>query len=319
MVLKSNFADRLICEIDKKQNPSVVGLDSNFAKIPQFIKDDFEGSYEDKLKSASMAVYEFNKKIIDSIYDIVPCVKLQIAYYEELGGYGLEAYKKTSDYAKSRGMLVIADAKRNDIGTTCKAYSNAFLGETEIFGMKKKIFDVDCLTVNGYLGFEGVEPFINDCQTFSKGIFILVKTSNKGSEEFQCVDTVTPYGKNYMLMGNLVKKWGEPLTGSSGYSSVGAVVGATFPEEAHNLRAAMPTSIFLVPGYGAQGGTADDTLPCFNKDGLGAIVNSSRKIIFAFQGKNDDRNFQTYVRQAALDMKNDLISALKKGKICRWK
>ena len=317
MALRNNFADRLIAEIDRKQNPSVVGLDTSFAKIPDFFKKDFMGSYEFAFQSASQAVYEFNKKIIDAVYDIVPCVKIQVAYYEELGSYGMEAFKKTAYYAKTRGLLVIADAKRNDIGTTCKAYSSAFLGETDIFGVQRSVFDTDCLTVNGYLGYEGVEPFIRDCGTFGKGIFVLVKTSNPGSQEFQCLDTASGQ-KIYQVMGNLVSDWGKTLVGEEGYSSVGAVVGATFPEEAKVLRKAMPGTIFLVPGYGAQGGTADDVVSSFNSDGLGAIVNSSRKIIFAFQGKGDDRNFADYARQAAIDMREDLRKALIKEKIYRW-
>ena len=315
--MKNNFADRLIAEIDRKQNPSVVGLDTSFAKLPEFLRKDFMGSYEFAFQSAAQSVYEFNKKIIDAIYDIVPCVKLQLAYYEELGSYGIEAFKKTAYYAKTRGLLVIADAKRNDIGTTCKAYSSAFLGETDIFGAQRGVFDIDCLTVNGYLGYEGVEPFIKDCETFGKGIFVLVKTSNPGSQEFQCLDTASGL-KIYQVMGNLVSQWGKSLIGDEGYSSVGAVVGATFPEEAKVLRTAMPDTIFLVPGYGAQGGTADDVMPCFNRDGLGAIVNSSRKIIFAFQGKNDDMNFADYARQAAIDMREDLRKALIKEEIYRW-
>ena len=317
MALKNNFADRLIAEIDKKQNPSVVGLDTSFAKLPDFFRKDFMGSYELAFQSASQAVYEFNKKIIDAVYDIVPCVKLQLAYYEELGDYGMEAFRKTANYAKTRGLLVIADAKRNDIGTTCKAYSSAFLGETDIFGSRRSVFDTDCLTVNGYLGYEGVEPFIKDCEAFGKGIFVLVKTSNPGSQEFQCMETASGL-KIYQVMGNLVATWGKSLMGEEGYSSAGAVVGATFPDEAKVLRSAMPDTIFLVPGYGAQGGTADDVMPCFNKDGLGAIVNSSRKIIFAFQGKNDDKNFADYARQAAIDMREDLRKALIKEEIYRW-
>lgn len=317
MVSKINFADRLIAEIEKKKNPSVVGLDTSFAKLPECIKKNFQGSYDLAFESAAQAVYEFNKKIIDAIHDVVPCVKIQAAYYEELGGFGMEVFKKTSDYAKTRGLVVIADAKRNDIGTTCKAYSAAFLGEVEIFGTKRKGFDADSLTVNGYFGYEGIEPFIKDCETYGKGIFVLVKTSNKGSEEFQCVNT-KEHGRNYQLMGSLVKEWGSTLIGEYGYSSVGAVVGATFPQEAEILRISMPNTIFLVPGYGAQGGTADDAMPCFNKDGLGAIINSSRKIIYAWSGKNDEENFAEYAREAAIEMKEDIRKSLKKAKLYRW-
>lgn len=317
MVLKNNFADRLIDAVDKKKNPSSVGLDPDFSKIPGSLKKRFAGSCEDPFRSAAEAVWEFNKKIIDAVCDIVPCIKIQIAYYEKLGAPGIEVFKRSSDYAASKDLIVIADAKRNDIGSTCAAYSSAFLGETELFGTKKRVFDCDALTVSAYLGFDGIEPFIEDCKNYGKGIFIIVKTSNKGSSEFQCA-SLKEGGKNFEFMGRFVSQWGKDLKGEKGYSSIGAVAGATFPREAEILRKIMPDSIFLVPGYGAQGGTARDVMPCFNRDGSGALVNSSRNIIFAFKDKDDDENFDSYARQAAIAMREEIKIAMQREGICRW-
>lgn len=321
MDMNNNFADRLLKAIDEKNNPTVAGLDPAFEKLPPHILEKYSISVNNSdtsftFAAAAEAVLEFNKGIIDAVCHIVPAVKLQVAYYEQLGPAGMECFLETSQYAKEKKLLIIADAKRNDIGTTCEAYSNAFLGKIELFGKKTTLYNADSLTVNGYLGFEGVEPFLNDCKEYGKGIFILVKTSNKGSEEFQSL--TTPNGKNYAVMGTLVSKWGKPLTGNSGYNSVGAVVGATFPEEAEELRKIMPNTIFLVPGYGAQGGAADDTMPCFNSDGTGAIVNSSRGIIFAYMKNKDGKNYQKYAENEALRMKSELTASLQKKKICRW-
>jgi orotidine-5'-phosphate decarboxylase len=317
MALKNNFADRLLNSIDEKKNPTIVGLDPNLEKIPPHIVEKYlsEGS-RNELEAASDAILEFNKGIIDSVYDIVPGIKPQIAYYEVLGEYGIKAFRETVEYAKKKSLLVIGDAKRNDIGSTCQAYSDAFLGKVKIGNKEREIFGVDCLTVNGYLGYDGIEPFIKNCSLYGRGIFILVKTSNKGSEEFQCIDTVK--GKNYELMGDLVSSWGKDLVGDEGYSSVGAVVGATFPEEAKILREKMKDSIFLVPGYGAQGGTAEAALNCFNPDGRGAVINSSRGIIYAWVKKGDGKDYKKNARDAALEMKEDISSAMKRGNKYRW-
>jgi len=317
MDTNKNFADRLISAIDEKKNPSAAGLDPAIENLPPHILSRYRLSGRGgQLEAASEAVLEFNKGIIDSVHDIVPCVKLQIAYYEQLGPDGINVFLETSEYAKSKGLIVIGDVKRNDIGSTCSAYSNAYLGRVSIFGVKTPVFDVDAITVNSYLGYEGIEPFIKDCEEYGKGIFILVKTSNKGSEEFQNINTES--GPNYSVMGSLVVKWGESLIGKNSYSSTGAVVGATFPSEAQLLRQQMKKTIFLVPGYGAQGGGISDIMNCFNPDGCGALINSSRSIIFAYMKYKDSINYQKYAREEALRMKKEITEALLKNKICRW-
>lgn len=312
------FIDRLIESIQEKDNPTVVGLDPKMEYIPAFIKDKAFEEYGLNLKGCSEAIIEFNKKIIDSIYDIVPAVKPQLAYYEMYGVDGIYAFDETCKYAKSKGMIVIADGKRNDIGTTAEAYSKAFLGTTEIDKqIKQKAFDVDALTVNPYLGEDGIKPFINDCINNEKGIFVLVKTSNKSSGQLQ--DLVTQNCKSiYEIMAEYVNEWGKPVTGKYGYSSVGAVVGATYPNQAKLLRTIMKRAYILVPGYGAQGGTAKDCVNSFKKDKLGAIVNASRSVMCAYKSDiwknqyNEDK-FADASRAEVIRMKNDLNSALKEG------
>ncbi len=312
------FIDRLIESIQEKDNPTVVGLDPKMEYIPAFIKDKAFGEYGLNLKGCSEAIIEFNKKIIDSIHDLVPAVKPQLAYYEMYGVDGIYAFDETCKYAKSKGMIVIADGKRNDIGTTAEAYSKAFLGITEIDKqIKQKAFDADALTVNPYLGEDGIKPFINDCINNEKGIFVLVKTSNKSSGQLQ--DLVTQDSKSiYEIMAEYVNGWGAPVTGKYGYSSVGAVVGATYPNQAKLLRTIMKSAYILVPGYGAQGGTAKDCVNSFNKDKLGAIVNASRSVICAYKSDiwknqyNEDK-FADASRAEVIRMKNDLNSALKEG------
>ena len=316
MDLNKNFADRLLDAVDERKNPSVVGLDPNLERIPPHIIEKHLGGKGFDLEAASEAVLEFNKGIIDSVCGIVPAVKPQIAYYEVFGEHGIRVFRETVEYAREKSLIVIGDAKRNDIGSTCQAYSDAFLGKVKINGQEEEIFGVDCLTVNSYLGFDGIEPYLKNCSLYGRGIFILVKTSNKGSEEFQCVDTNK--GKNYELMGRLVSEWGKELIGSKGYSSAGAVVGATFPEEAEILRKQMKNTLFLVPGYGAQGGTADAAVNCFNLDGRGAVINSSRGIIYSWMNKGDGKNYKKHTEEAALEMKTDIENALKKGNKYRW-
>lgn len=294
-----NFADGLMEAVNRKQNPSVVGLDSEFSKLPDSLKENSVESPE----AASNAMLEFNKIIIDSVRDIVPAVKLQSAFYEMHGSAGVRAFWETAKYAKSRGLMVIGDVKRNDIGNTSRAYSKAYLGSDSPF---------DCITVNPYLGSDGIKPFIDDVNANRKGIFVLVKTSNPSSSEIQ--DLVSDGKKIYEIVAELVNGWGQESIGSNGYSSVGAVVGATHPEEARRLREIMKKAIFLVPGYGAQGAGASDVIPCFNNDGRGAIVVSARGIIFASKG-ND---FGEAAKQAALRMKEDLSMALKDKGIYPW-
>jgi orotidine-5'-phosphate decarboxylase len=312
------FIDRLIESIQEKDNPTVVGLDPKMEYIPAFIKDKAFKEYGVNLKGCAEAIIEFNKMIIDSIYDLVPAVKPQLAYYEMYGVDGIYAFDKTCKYAKSKGLIIIADGKRNDIGTTAEAYSNAFLGTTDIDKqIKQKAFDVDALTVSPYLGEDGIKPFINDCINNEKGIFVLVKTSNKSSGQLQ--DLVTQNCKSiYEIMAGYVHEWGRPVTGKYGYSSVGAVVGATYPNQAKLLRSIMKKAYILVPGYGAQGGTARDCVNSFQKDKLGAIVNASRSVMCAYKSdiwKNEynEQKFAEASRAEVIRMKNDLNSALKEG------
>lgn len=305
------FADRLIEEIKKKGSPVCVGLDPRLDKIPHFIKDKFTKELGYGLDAAAQAILEFNKGIIDAVMDIVPCVKPQIAFYEQFGFEGVWAFEATVDYAKDKGLLVIADAKRNDIGSTAEAYSNAFLGQVELFGGKYFVVDADALTVTPFLGADGILPFVKDCGEYGKGIFVLVKTSNRSSGDFQdrMVDAENMH--MYEIIAQLVDSWGADQIGKHGYSSVGAVVGATYPGEAKKLRKLMPHAIFLVPGYGTQGGTAADVSHCFNADGLGAIVNNSRGIIFAYEeDKVDEKGYAEAARTAAEAMRDDLLSVI---------
>jgi len=298
--------DKLIKKIIETDNPSVVGIDTNFDYLPEEMKagvSDFKG--------AANAILQFNKKIINKICDIVPAVKVQIAYYEMYGLDGMHAFAETVKYASEKGMYVMTDAKRNDIGATAECYAKAYLGETAVNDKIYNAFDSDFLTVNGYLGSDGIKPFLSWMQKRDKGIFVLVKTSNKSSGELQ--DLKLENGKTvYEYMGSLVEEWGKDSIGEYGYSDVGAVVGATHPTQAEILRKAMPHTFFLIPGYGAQGGTADDLKVCFDGNGLGGIVNSSRGIICAYkQEKYKGMAFDDAARQACIDMKNDLNRAIK--------
>lgn len=307
-----NFADKLIEAVKAKGNPICVGLDPRLQQIPSFIKKKAlaDGNVS-PFKAAAVALLEFNKGIIDAVADIVPVVKPQIAFYEVFGYEGVWAYEETLKYAKSKGLITIADAKRNDIGSTAGEYAKAFLGEVAVFEGEDEVvapvFDADSITINAYLGWDGVKPFVEEGAKYGKGLFVLAKTSNVSSVDLQ--DLEMKDGKPvYEIMGHLIDSWGANEIGESGYSSVGAVVGATFPSQAAKLRAIMPNTIFLVPGYGAQGGTADDVKVCFNSDGLGAIVNNSRGIIFAYEkmeGYGEER-YAEAARAAVLKMKEDL-------------
>jgi len=309
-----NFADRLFEAIEKKQNPSVVGLDPRIAQIPEHIKEERLAKYGDTPQAVAASFLAFNKGIIDAVKGIVPAVKPQMAFYEQYGPYGVEAFQMTVEYAKKNGLIVIEDAKRNDIGSTAVAYANGHLGEVETIKGKARGFDVDAITVNSYLGTDGVKPFIEQAKN-GKGAFLLVKTSNPSSGELQ--DRHLKEGATvYETMAKLVDGWGSEVVGERGYSAIGAVVGATYPREALRLRLMMPKAPFLVPGYGAQGGGAMDTLPCFNDDGYGAIVNSSRGIIFAYQKRGGE--YDNAARAAALDMKKDLQDAMVKKGIYPW-
>lgn len=298
--------DILIEKIKEKHNPTVAGLDPKLDYVPDDMKAAAFAEHGETFAGAAAAILEFNKTLIDALYDIVPAVKPQAAYYEMYGIEGIKCMEETVRYAKSRGMYVILDAKRGDIGATSEAYAAAYLGKTEIGGVMQSAFDADCMTVNPYLGTDGVAPFVKQCAENGKGIFVLVKTSNKSSGELQ---DLKAGGKHiYEHVAELVKEWGGDVIGTNGYSSVGAVVGATYPEQAAELRRIMPRTYFLVPGYGAQGGGAKDVAPCFNKDGLGAIVNASRSIMCAY--KKNGGEVGEAARAEALRMKEDILSVL---------
>ena len=296
--------DKLIEKIVEKQNPTVAGLDPKLAFIPDFIKEEAYAKYGKTLEGAAEALLVYNKALIDALYDIVPAVKPQAAYYEMYGWQGVKALVETIAYAKSKGMYVITDGKRNDIGTTMEAYANAHLGVTDIEGETVSAFGADALTVNGYLGSDGIMPVINVSKTMDTGMFVLAKTSNPSSGELQNLELETNESI-YLHMGNLCEKWGEELMGNYGYSGVGAVVGATYPQQLTELRKALPHTFFLVPGYGAQGGTAEDIASAFDSNGLGAIVNSSRGIMCAWQKEEDCKpeDFAQAARREALKMK----------------
>jgi orotidine-5'-phosphate decarboxylase len=309
-----NFADRLIEAIQSKNSVLCVGLDPRLNQIPAFIIDKAVAEYDRTPKAAAVAFLEFNKGIIDAVKDIAPIVKPQIAFYEQYGSDGFWAYEETCKYAREAGLLVLADAKRNDIGSTAAAYANAYLGEVDLFGASRPGMDVDALTINAYLGLDGIKPFMEACGKYGKGIFPLVKTSNPSSGDFQDRITQEEGIPVFELVAHFVESWGSDLIGEHGYSSVGAVVGATYPAEAQKLRALMPQAIFLVPGYGAQGGGAEDVRPCFNADGLGAIVNSSRGIIFAYEkleGPADGSHYAEAAREAVIAANAD-INAVRK-------
>ena len=312
-----NFADRLLDAVDKKKNPSIIGLDSDFSRIPGILKKESEGRSSDNFQAAGNCMLEFNRRIVDSIHDIVPAVKIQSAFYEQYGPAGMSAFLETAKYARSKGLLVIGDVKRGDIGNTSRAYSNAYLGKVQFFNSLKSGYDLDAITVNPYLGSDGVMPFLEDCRNYGKGIFVLVKTSNPSSAELQ--DLACGDKKFYECVANEVKNWGEKLTGERGYSAVGAVVGANYPDQAASLRKIMPGAIFLVPGYGAQGGLASDIVPNFKSDGYGALIHSARDVIFAYEKHGAQNDFAKAARQAALKMRDDVLSSLKNVGISPWK
>lgn len=347
--------DQLVKAIQKTKAPICVGLDPQMSFIPDTVKVHAFEKYGETLEGAAEAIWQFNKAIVDATCDLIPSVKPQIAMYEQYGIPGLQAFIKTVDYCKSKGLIVIGDVKRGDIGSTSAAYAAAHLGRVMVGEREYATFDEDFCTVNPYLGTDGVAPFLKECDAQDKGVFILVKTSNPSSGEFQDRLVIVPSAqadgpsallgndgkerslhklvKNldkevlkqfevrplYEIVGEKVAEWAnEPrLIGESGYSEVGAVVGATYPEMGKKLRKIMPKSFILVPGYGAQGGTGDDLVPFFNKDGLGAVVNSSRGIIAAYTKepyaqKYGADGFADAARAAVKDMKKDIAKALEK-------
>lgn len=303
---------KLISKIQKTNAPIVVGLDPMLGYIPEHIKTKAYAEFGETLEGAAEAIWQFNKEIVDHTYDIIPAVKPQIAMYEQFGIEGLKAFKKTVDYCKEKDLVVIGDIKRGDIGSTSAAYAVGHLGKVQVGSKTYAAFDEDFATVNPYLGSDGIKPFIDVCKEEKKGLFILVKTSNPSSGEFQ--DQLVDNKPLYELVGEKVAQWGEECMGDS-YSYIGAVVGATYPEMGKALRKIMPKTYILVPGYGAQGGKGADLVHFFNEDGLGAIVNSSRGIIAAYKqeqyAKFGAENFGEASRAAVEDMAADIDGALK--------
>ena len=302
---------QLIEKIQKTKAPICVGLDPMLNYIPEHILKKSFGDFGETLEGAADAIWNFNKEIVDHTFDLIPSVKPQIAMYEQFGIEGLKVYEKTVRYCQDKGLLVIGDAKRGDIGSTSAAYATAHLGKVKVGNSVCTAFNTEFLTVNPYLGTDGVKPFVDVCKAEDKGLFVLVKTSNPSSGEFQ--DKLVDGRPVYELVADKVVEWGADCMDGA-YSNVGAVVGASYPEMSAILRKLMPNTYFLVPGYGAQGGTAKDLKPCFNEDGLGAIVNSSRGIIAAYKQEKYARfgaeHFAEASRQAVLDMVADINSVL---------
>ena len=308
-----NIADLLCEKIAEKQAPIVVGLDPAYDRIPCCYTQ--AAPERTAFETIAEAILQFNRDVIDAVCDLIPIVKPQLAFYEQYGSAGIRAFEETIRYAKSRGLLVIADAKKNDIGNTAAAYAQAYLGRIAGHdGQGYPCFDVDFLTVSPFLGSESLKPFVDACVANNKGIFILARTSNSSSGEIR--EAIHSSGETVSVaIGRYVAQNAEQFHGETGYSSIGAVVGATYPGEASVLRQIMPRSIFLVPGYGAQGGSAEDVVPCFNPDGFGAVVSSSRGVLYAYE-KQFSRESCTReacsqsVRAAALAMKNAVYAAL---------
>ena len=299
--------NKLVEQIQKKDAPVVVGLDPMLGYVPEHLTKKAFEEYGETLEGAAEAIWQYNKGIVDAVYDLIPAVKPQVAMYEQFGLPGLIAFKKTVDYCKEKGLVVIGDIKRGDIGSTSTAYAVGHLGKVTVGSKQYYGFDEDFVTVNPYLGSDGVNPFIDVCKEEKKGIFVLVKTSNPSSGEFQ--DRLIDGRPLYEYVGEKVNEWGSQCMGDT-YSYVGCVVGATYPEMGKILRKIMPKAYILVPGYGAQGGKASDLAPYFNKDGLGAIVNSSRGIICAYKqdkyAKFGADHYAEASRQAVIDMIEDI-------------
>ena len=306
-----NIIDQLIEKIKIMKNPTVIGLDPRYEMLPNCVKD----KYPKTLEGVGQAIIEYNKALIDAIYSIIPAIKPQIAFYEMYGIPGMQAFKETCEYAKQKKMFVIADIKRGDIGSTAQGYSNAYLGKIKIEENEQSLYDIDFVTVNPYMGTDCVKPFIDDCKKYNKGLFILVKTSNPSSGELQ--DVKLENGEEvYTRVAKYVEKWGEELRGEYNYSSISAVVGATYPEQLKQLRQIAPHTYFLIPGYGAQGGKAEDIALGFDENGLGGIVNASRSLMCAYKSdmwkdKFEEKDYAKATRAEAIRMKEELGSKIK--------
>ena len=306
-----NAMDVLIEKIKECDNPTVIGVDTRYDMVPECVRK----KYSTDLKGMCNAMLEYSKALIDATYDIIPAVKLQSAYFEMYGVEGIKLYKEMIDYCKEKGMVVMADVKRGDIGSTSAGYSRAYLGKNMIDEKEQAIFDVDFATVNPYMGSDCVVPFVEDCKKYNKGIFVLVKTSNKSSGEIQ--DVKAEDGEEiYKKVAKLVNTWGSELIGENGYSSVSAVVGATYPKQLQELRELMPHSYFLIPGYGAQGGKAEDIALGFDENRLGGIVNATRSLMCAYKSdlwkdKFAEEDYAKATRAEALRMRDELNSFVK--------
>ena len=307
-----NIMDKLIEKIKQCNNPTVIGVDTRYDLVPECVKN----KYTKDIKGMCQAMMEYNKSLIDATSDIIPAVKLQSAYFEMYGVEGIKMYQEMIDYCKSKEMIVMADVKRGDIGSTSSGYSKAYLGRNIINEKEEPIFDVDYATVNPYMGSDCVSPFIEDCKKYDKGIFILVKTSNRSSSELQ--DIKAEDGEEiYKKVAKLVNTWGQDLIGEYGYSSISAVVGATHPKQLKELRELMPHAFFLIPGYGAQGGKAEDIALGFDKNGLGGIVNATRSLMCAYKSEQWKERFKEVdyaqaTRAEAIRMRDEINIALKK-------
>ena len=310
--MNQNMMDNLINKIKEKNSPIVMGIDPRYEMIPDIIKSKYP---KDMAGFAESAVV-FAKKLIDATYDIIPAIKPQLAYFEMMGPNGLDAFQEIVDYAKSKDLIVIADAKRGDIGTTSQGYANTFLGETSLDDYNEKIYDADFVTVNPYMGTDCVKPFIEDSKKYGKGVFVLVKTSNKSSGELQDL-RLENGNKVYEQVATLVAEWGKDLIGEYGYSSISAVVGATYPEQLKEIRRLAPHTFFLIPGYGAQGGKAEDIALGFDENGIGGIVNASRSLMCAYKSDRwkdiyTEKQFAEATRAEALRMREELMNAIQK-------
>ena len=308
-----HFADRLCAAVDSKGSPVVVGLDPRPDSLPPHLLSACRLEFGDTPRAIGEAFWRFNRGIIDAVHEVVPAVKPQLAFYEQYGMAGVKAYARTAAYAREAGLLVVADGKRNDIGSTASAYAEAFLGTPQVFEQPAPgDFTADALTVNPFLGRDGIQPFIDCAAPRGRGVFVLVRTSNPSASDVQ--DLLVDERPLFEHVGALVESWGENSRGQNGYSCVGAVVGATWPEQAARLRALMPHTLFLVPGYGAQGATAADVARCFDAQGHGALVNASRSIIFAWRSsayaeRYSESDYGAAAREAAQRMVDDIRDA----------
>ena len=295
------FSDRLIEAVQKKGNPCVVGLDPRIELMPDFIQSGRQAPAHETIRSE---ISDFHELVLDSVADLVPAVKPQLAFFEQYGSAGIEAFENTVKAAKERGLIVIADGKRNDIASTAEAYVNAFLGQ--------RAFDADSMTVTPYLGKDSLLPFVNGCIQHNKGLFVVLKTSNPGSGDFQDQVLKSTGKPLYESVAAMIHELGKRSVGQGGYSSIGAVIGATFPDEGRQLRALLPQALILVPGYGAQGGSAQSAAACFHDDGMGALVSSSRGITYRYSSPDISRgDFVRTVRENTLKMINEITGALK--------